>query len=32
VNNGTVPVKLLVIDEVPQGTKSNVVPRNAPSP
>jgi quercetin dioxygenase-like cupin family protein len=27
VNNGTVPVKLLVIDEVPQGTKSNVVPK-----
>jgi quercetin dioxygenase-like cupin family protein len=26
-NNGAVPVKLLVIDEVPQGTKSNVVPR-----
>jgi quercetin dioxygenase-like cupin family protein len=30
VNNGTVPVKLLVIDEVPQGTKTNVVPRNPP--
>jgi quercetin dioxygenase-like cupin family protein len=27
VNNGAVPVKLLVIDEVPRGTKSNVVPR-----
>ena len=25
VNNGTVPVRLLVIDEVPRGTKSNVV-------
>ncbi len=27
VNNGTVPVRLLVIDEVPRGTKSNMVPR-----
>ena len=27
INNGTVPVKLLVIDQVPAGTKSNMVPR-----
>ena len=27
VNNGTVPVKLLVIDQVPHGAASNVVPR-----
>jgi hypothetical protein len=27
-NSGTVPVKLFVIDEVPQGTKTNVVPRS----
>ena len=27
VNNGTEPVRLLVIDEVPQGTASNMVPR-----
>lgn len=26
-NKGAVPVKLFVIDEVPQGTKSNIVPR-----
>jgi quercetin dioxygenase-like cupin family protein len=27
VNNGSEPVRLLVIDEVPQGTASNMVPR-----
>ena len=27
VNNGTGPVRLLVIDEVPQGTASNMVPK-----
>ncbi|HEX2591893.1 MAG TPA: cupin domain-containing protein [Rhizomicrobium sp.] len=27
VNNGTVPVKLFVIDEVPHGTTSNLVPK-----
>lgn len=27
INNGTVPVKLFVIDEVPHGTTSNLVPR-----
>jgi quercetin dioxygenase-like cupin family protein len=27
VNNGTVPVKLFVIDEVPHGTPSNLVPK-----
>jgi quercetin dioxygenase-like cupin family protein len=27
VNNGTEPVRLLVIDEVPQGTASNMVPK-----
>jgi len=26
-NRGAVPVKLFVIDEVPQGTKTNIVPR-----
>ncbi len=28
INNGAVPLKLLVIDQVPAGTKSNMVPRN----
>lgn len=27
INNGAVPVKLLVIDQVPAGTTSNMVPR-----
>jgi len=27
VNNGSEPVRLLVIDEVPQGTASNIVPK-----
>ena len=27
INNGTVPVKLLVIDQVPAGTPNNVSPR-----
>jgi quercetin dioxygenase-like cupin family protein len=27
INNGTAPVKLLVIDQVPHGAASNVVPR-----
>jgi len=27
VNNGTEPVRLLVVDEVPQGTASNMVPK-----
>lgn len=27
INNGTVPVKLLVIDQVPAGEKSNMVPK-----
>ncbi|MBS0472972.1 MAG: cupin domain-containing protein [Proteobacteria bacterium] len=27
INNGTVPVKLLVIDQVPAGDKSNMVPK-----
>ncbi|MEI9990173.1 MAG: cupin domain-containing protein [Rhizomicrobium sp.] len=32
INNGSVPVKLLVIDQVPAGTKSNSVPKAPPSP
>ena len=31
-NKGTVPVKLFVIDEVPQGTATNIVPRKTPRP
>jgi quercetin dioxygenase-like cupin family protein len=31
-NKGAVPVKLFVVDEVPQGTKTNIVPRNPPRP
>ncbi len=27
INNGTVPLKLLVIDQVPAGVKSNMVPK-----
>jgi quercetin dioxygenase-like cupin family protein len=27
INNGSVPVKLLVIDQVPAGAKNNLVPR-----
>jgi len=27
INNGSVPVKLFVIDEVPHGTPSNLVPK-----
>jgi len=31
-NRGAVPVKLFVIDEVPQGTKTNIVPKVSPAP
>lgn len=29
INNGTVPVKLLVIDQVPPGTKTNTIPKES---
>jgi quercetin dioxygenase-like cupin family protein len=31
-NRGPGPVKLFVIDEVPQGTKTNIMLRNSPAP
>lgn len=30
-NKGAVPVRLFVIDEVPRGTKTNIVPRSSPA-